>query len=57
MTRNLQPAAGGRALDLGTGPGYLAILMAQLGYQSNGLDLSEDMLRLAEKKARLWIWQ
>lgn len=40
-----------RVLDVGTGPGFFAILMAQLGYQVTAVDVSEDMLNQARKNA------
>lgn len=39
-------------LDLGTGTGFLANLTAKLGYASVGVDISEEMLRLAVKHAK-----
>ncbi len=40
-----------RVLDVGTGTGFLAILLAELGHEVVGVDLSEGMLRVAEEKA------
>ncbi len=37
-------------LDLGCGSGSLAILMAEKGYQLSGLDLSVEMLSVAQQK-------
>lgn len=46
---------GGRVLDVGTGPGFVAIAVARLlqgsGYEVVGLDLSQAMLALAAKNA------
>ncbi|TVY09059.1 class I SAM-dependent DNA methyltransferase [Paenibacillus cremeus] len=38
-------------VDLGCGTGSIAIPMAKLGYEVIGIDLSEDMLAVAEQKA------
>lgn len=47
--------AGGRVLDLGTGPGFVAIEVAKLlgasGCQVVGMDLSSAMLKLASENA------
>lgn len=40
-----------RILDVGTGTGFLAILLAELGHDVVGVDLSEKMLKKAEEKA------
>lgn len=45
----------GRVLDIGTGSGRLAIELAKASgcnFEITGLDLSEDMLKLAEENAR-----
>ncbi|MFC0522539.1 class I SAM-dependent DNA methyltransferase [Pontibacillus salicampi] len=39
-------------LDLGTGTGEIAIRLSQRGYQVTGVDLSEEMLTLAQHKAQ-----
>ena len=52
VRRNLPPSNGRKALDLGTGPGYMAMLLCQLGYETKGLDVSENMLSLARQKAQ-----
>lgn len=44
--------AGKRVLDLGCGTGNVAIPLAKKGYQVTALDLSPEMLDLAEHKAR-----
>ncbi len=41
-----------RILDVGTGTGFLALILAELGHEVVGLDLSEGMLRVARKKAK-----
>lgn len=41
-----------RVLDLACGTGSLTLELAQAGYEMVGVDLSEDMLALAEEKCR-----
>ncbi|MFF5501372.1 class I SAM-dependent methyltransferase [Streptomyces roseolus] len=43
---------GGRALDLGCGPGRNTLHLASLGYEVDGVDLSATALRWAEERAR-----
>ena len=45
------PAAPARVADLGCGTGTLSVLLAESGYQVDGLDLSPAMVALAEGKA------
>lgn len=40
-----------QVLDVGTGPGFFAILLAGLNYSVTGIDKCEDMLREARKNA------
>ena len=40
-----------RVLDVGTGPGFFAILLAQLGYQVTAVDYTAAMLREARHNA------
>lgn len=46
------PAAPAAVLDLGTGPGYVALLLAGLGYDVTATDLSTGMLERAREHAR-----
>lgn len=43
--------AGGRALDLGTGTGYVAIYLARRGLRVDATDISERALHLARENA------
>lgn len=38
-------------LDVGTGTGFLAILLAELGHRCTGIDLSEGMMEVAKSKS------
>jgi SAM-dependent methyltransferase len=46
----LMPPAPAEVLDVGTGTGFLALLLAELGYRVVGLDLSPEMLQIARSK-------
>lgn len=41
-----------RILDIGCGPGFFSIMMAQHGYQVTGIDYSEQMLMHARENAK-----
>ena len=48
--RSLLPQAPADVLDVGTGTGFLALLLAELGYRVVGIDLAPDMLEIAQSK-------
>ncbi|MFJ8658432.1 class I SAM-dependent methyltransferase [Streptomyces sp. NPDC093795] len=52
VERGLLPTAGGRALDLGCGPGRNSLYLASLGYDVDAVDLSPTAIRWAEERAR-----
>jgi len=45
------PAAPADVLDVGTGTGFLALLLSELGHRVRGVDLAEGMLAQARSKA------
>jgi SAM-dependent methyltransferase len=46
------PPAGGRLADVACGPGTLALLAAEAGFQVDALDFSPEMIALLERAAR-----
>lgn len=44
--------SGKKLLDLACGAGQLAVMLAKDGYQVTGVDLSSEMLALADERAR-----
>src|SRR5262245_21735157 len=49
--RDLLPPAPADVVDLGTGTGFLAFFLAELGHRITGVDLSDGMLRVAKERA------
>jgi predicted TPR repeat methyltransferase len=45
----------GRALDVGCGPGLLCRLLAGAGFEVNGVDISENMIRKAKELLRDYV--
>lgn len=41
-----------KVLDVGTGPGFLALLYEEMGHDCIGIDFSEEMIRAARKEAQ-----
>lgn len=48
------PQGGNDVLDLGCGPGFFSILLAEMGMQVTGIDCAENMVALARENARKW---
>ncbi len=48
LKRVIAAPAGSKVLDIGTGTGFLSVMAAELGYDSYGIDLSEQMLDYAK---------
>lgn len=51
LIRNFPEGEGLRVLDIGTGPGFYAIILAKRGYQVTAVDYSEGMLEEAKHNA------
>ncbi|MFN8541529.1 MAG: class I SAM-dependent methyltransferase [Thermomicrobiales bacterium] len=51
LLRGIVPQAPARILDLGTGTGFLALLLAELGHEVLGIDIAEGMVAIARQKA------
>ena len=49
LQEKLPAAAPLKILDIGTGAGFFAILLAQLGHKVTGIDMSADMLHQAKQ--------
>lgn len=49
---HIRPLAGKRILEVGVGPGLLAVWLAQQGATVVGLDISDGFLRLARERVR-----
>lgn len=50
LLRELLPPPPAAVLDVGTGTGFLAVLLSELGHHVTGVDLSAGMLALAQEK-------
>jgi len=52
MTENLQIVPGCKVLEVGTGSGYQAAILAQMGCQVYTVDIIKDLAEIAEKKLK-----
>ena len=52
LTRHFPKKNDLKILDIGTGPGFMAILLSRAGYQVTGIDCTEEMLKQAHENAR-----
>lgn len=52
LSKALNQKQGLKVLDVGTGTGALALLLAEMGHVAFGIDMSERMLKKAREKAR-----
>ncbi|MGB3920753.1 class I SAM-dependent methyltransferase [Methanothrix sp.] len=54
--RELEPFLPGnrhkRVLDVGTGPGFMALILAEMGFDVTGVDISKGMIEKARENAR-----
>jgi ubiquinone/menaquinone biosynthesis C-methylase UbiE len=52
LRHNIPFAPGSKILDVGCGTGFLSLLLARLGFEVTGIDLSSPMRAEAERKAK-----
>ncbi len=52
MISRLELRQNSSTLDIGCGPGHLAIELAKMGFNAQGIDISSDMIRIAEDAAK-----
>lgn len=51
LSKSIEGKKGLKVLDVGTGPGFLALLFAEMGNEVTAIDLSKNMLEKARKNA------
>lgn len=49
IVKDNAPAAAGKALDVGMGPGFFTIILSALGWDVTGVDCSADMVAVAKE--------
>ena len=52
MISRLELHQNSTTLDIGCGPGHLAIELARMGFDAQGIDISSEMIRIAEDAAK-----
>lgn len=52
LLRAMEVPFGGRMLEVGSGPGWVTEILLGLGYAVDGIDPSEDMVRLANERVQ-----
>ena len=52
ILKNHAPCEKGKVLDIGTGPGFFAVLMGRMGWQVTGIDCSEKMVETADMREK-----
>lgn len=51
LLKDHSPCSKGASLDIGTGPGFFAMLLASMGWNSTGVDCAPHMIEVAKKNA------
>lgn len=52
ILRLLEVPKNAQILDLGVGPGWTSIFLAKIGYEVTGIDISPEMIRIADDRSK-----